>query len=248
MIPFLYEPGSSLIHRIDPRIKVLSILAFSTCLFFCGYAGLCMAAGFSVMAFHISRLPVLRFAKRLSAFAVLFAVIVCSRALTVAGEPFFCFAGIRITGTGFISGIVYCVRIVCLILIGELFVGTTSQSGIRAAIVWFLKPFPRKARTRAATLVTLTLSLLPLLFRQMQETDDALKSRCIEKRRNPFKRMLFRAWPPLRDSLIRADELAFALESRCYSELRTERKVRMRVRDCAAFSFVAAWCAAMVLL
>jgi energy-coupling factor transporter transmembrane protein EcfT len=68
---------------------------------------------------------------------------------------------------------------------------------------------------------SLTFVLIPLIFDQASEILDAQKARCIEGRKNPIQRMTFLAYPLLLHTFIRADEIVYAMESRCYSEDRT---------------------------
>jgi biotin transport system permease protein len=67
-------------------------------------------------------------------------------------------------------------------------------------------------------MVSLTLRFLPLLLHQAEEVRLAFRSRLGGKRRNPLARLRFYAVPILRKSLVRAEELAYALAARGYRD------------------------------
>jgi energy-coupling factor transporter transmembrane protein EcfT len=92
---------------------------------------------------------------------------------------------------------------------------------IRGAIYWFLRSLPFVPAARIATMFSLALTLIPLIFDQAATIREAQIARGIELVGNPLKRLYCLAWPVMRETFYRADELIMALESRCYSENRT---------------------------
>ena len=65
---------------------------------------------------------------------------------------------------------------------------------------------------------------------------NAQKSRCVELRKNPVKRVGFLAIPLLSRALGRADEIVYAMESRCYSEQRTRALFKTNKIDWLVFA------------
>jgi energy-coupling factor transporter transmembrane protein EcfT len=63
--------------------------------------------------------------------------------------------------------------------------------------------------------------LIPVIFDSYTEMMNAQKSRCVELQKNPIKRVNFIVFPLLSRTLRRTDEIVYAMESRCYSEVRT---------------------------
>ena len=98
---------------------------------------------------------------------------------------------------------------------------TTRPTEIKAAVEWFLKPFPAIPRARIGTMLGLLLRLIPLLTAQAAETMDAQRARGVENRKNPIYRLTWFAIPFLRRSFTAVDHLSMAMEARCYTDERT---------------------------
>lgn len=82
-------------------------------------------------------------------------------------------------------------------------------------------PVPFIPEVQVATMINLTFLLIPVIFDNYSEMMSAQKSRCIQLRKNPIKRVNFIVFPLLSRTLRRADEIVYAMESRCYCEERT---------------------------
>jgi len=80
-------------------------------------------------------------------------------------------------------------------------------------------------------MIGLTINFLPLLFDQANEILSAQKARGIEKQKNPIKRIRFLIYPLLVKTFQRVDEMAFAMEARCYTGNRTKKKVAITQQD-----------------
>ena len=113
-------------------------------------------------------------------------------------------------------------RLILMLMVSTVMVGTTPLPTIKHTIEWYLRPIPFIPEVQIATIINLTFVLLPGIFDSYAEMMNAGKARCIELRKNPVKRIKFIAFPLLTRSLRRADALVNAMESRCYSEIRTQ--------------------------
>ena len=72
---------------------------------------------------------------------------------------------------------------------------------------------------------------IPVILHQVRETVEAQKARCVEKRKNPMDRLKKIGLPLLRRTFQTADDLAVAMEARCYSENRTDPEFTANLRD-----------------
>jgi energy-coupling factor transporter transmembrane protein EcfT len=87
---------------------------------------------------------------------------------------------------------------------------------------------------RVATMLGLLVRFLPEVLRQASRTRQAQSARCIEMRKNPVRRLSLFAFALLRAVFIRAELLALAMETRCYSDSRTVPKLTAGPVDAAA--------------
>lgn len=199
---FHYLPGVTLLHRLDPRSKLLLILAavltaLSGSLL--QLSALCLYLG---LLFALAHLDPRRFGRELLVFALLAALIALPRAL--AGRP--------------AAGAIAAWRFLIVVLSGILFTATTSPRELHGTVQWLLRPLPGIRAGAVATHISLTLLFIPLLFDTIAEVREARKARYAEGLRNPLARIRGLAVPLLEKLLQQIDEVASAMESRCYRE------------------------------
>jgi energy-coupling factor transporter transmembrane protein EcfT len=80
-------------------------------------------------------------------------------------------------------------------------------------------------------MMNLTFVLFPVIFDKFAEMMAAQKARCVELRKNKIKRIIFTAAPLLSQTLRKAEEIAYAMESRCYTEERTKAVFQTKPQD-----------------
>ncbi len=107
-------------------------------------------------------------------------------------------------------------------LTGILFSTTTKSASVKGAVQWFLKPVPFVPEKRVAVMISLSLGFMPLILKQIKEISDAQKARCADLEKNPVKKIVRLILPLLKKTFISADSLVYAMESRCYSDDRTD--------------------------
>lgn len=107
-------------------------------------------------------------------------------------------------------------------LTGLLFSSTTKPSSVKSAVQWFLKPVPFVPEKRVAVMISLSLAFMPVILKQAKAISDAQKARCADLQKNPVKRIIRLIYPLLRKTFLSADSLVLAMESRCYSDDRTD--------------------------
>jgi energy-coupling factor transporter transmembrane protein EcfT len=213
---FHYLPGNSLIHRLDSRIKLVCMIWFSvTTSFMVETPDYLILTAVLLGAFWMSGLPVLRLIRELRYFYILILMVVIIQACSVPGTPFL-IRGISMEGLK--SGLFFGWRLILVIIIGIIFTGTTRLSSLRNAVEWLLRPLPFIPAARVGTMISLTFVLIPLIFDQAAAISDAQKARCVEGRKNPVQRISLLVFPLLTRIFIQADEMALAMESRCYTE------------------------------
>jgi len=174
-----------------------------------------------VFALLIAKLPFKALLKDLKYFGILIFIVIVVNAFNIPGDPIpnFPITGISIQGV--LTGLRFAGRLTIIIIVCAVITGTTPLMTLRNVIEWFLRPLPYVPEVRIATMINLTFTLIPLIFDSFAEMMNAQKARCVELRKNPIERIKFIVFPLLNQTLRRADEIAYAMEARCYSEVRT---------------------------
>lgn len=229
---FHYLPQKSIIHLLDGRIKLSCMICFSIVITAATKA-LDLTILTCVLFFTLigAKLPIKKLLSEIRYFLFLISMIVIVHSLSIPGAPISNIPIPGLTWEGLRSGLFFGWRIILIILVCAVLTGTTSLATLKSAIEWFLRPVPFVRETRVGTMFSLTFVLIPLIFDQASEMLDAQKSRCIEGRKNPIKRITFLVFPLLLQTFRRADEMVLAMESRCYSEDRTPAEFKTNLRD-----------------
>jgi len=196
-----------------------------------------------MLAIWAAKLPFGALLKDMRFFGVLILIVFISNAFLIPGEPIPNFPIANISQQGVITGLRFAGRLTLIIMACSVISGTTSLSSLRNAVEWILRPFPFISEVRIATMVSLTFILIPLIFDNYIEIMDAQKSRCIQLQKKPALRIKYISFPLLTQTFRRADEIINAMESRNYSEVRTQVELYTKKADW----LILALCAAVLL-
>ena len=219
-----YFPGRSLLHRLDPRMKLVLTLLFIVVVFLPqNWAGLGAVAAFTLLCVTLSRLP-LRLMWR-SVRPVLLLVLFTSLLnmfYITGGTPLLDLGPIHITSRGVGTAVFIAVRIVCLLMGSSLLTYTTTPTALTDAIERLLSPL-RVIRVNAhelAMMMTIALRFIPTLIEETEKIMNAQKARGAMLDSGTFTQRIKALVPILIPLFIsafrRADELAMAMECRCY--------------------------------
>lgn len=239
---FRYVAGTSRIHRMDPRFKLAAVMLLSVAAGLANHlfklVGLTLFLIVITAVAEISGKMIIGELKRF-AFFLLAAVLI--QAWGSPGTPPLTgghWLGLTWEGLG--MGLVYAWRLAAVLLIGVLFTGTTRVARIRDAVFWFLQWIPGVPADRVATMFSLILTLIPLVFNQAALIQEAQVTRGSETVTNPLRRLRYLAWPVIRQTLRRADALVLAMEARCYSEQKAPPLFHATWHDWAYFGLTLA--------
>ena len=253
-------PGNSPVHRCDPRLKILLVIAYIVILFtvtnFLGLAlSILLLAGLYLMA-HIPLKLILKSLKPIMPIVV-FTAVLNLFFMGGEGEPLVSFWVFRIYKEGVAYAIFMAVRIVALIAGTSLLTYTTSPIVLTDAIERLLRPFAKLHMPvhELAMMMTIALRFIPTLIEETDKIISAQKARGADLESGGLMqraRALIPILIPLFvSSFRRADELALAMECRCYrgGEGRTRMKqLHMGPLDAAASGAVAFCLAAVIAL
>ena len=251
-----YFPGSSLIHRLDPRFKIIITFIYILMLF-TGSSVVCLAVGavYTVGVVILSRIPVKMFwksVKPLLPFLILTALL---NLFLVSGDTVFHWRFIKITDGGINISVFMLIRIVLLIAGSSLLTYTTSPITLTDAIERLMSPLKilRFPVHELAMMMSIALRFIPTLIEETDKIMSAQKARGAEIDTGSFitraKNMVSILVPLFISSFRRADELATAMECRCYNggEGRTRlRQLRSAPRDYIALAITLLFYAAAI--
>ncbi len=256
-----YYPAESFVHKMDARIKILAAIAYIVAVFlvksfhFLGFAA-CFV--FVLIATLFAKVPfgkVLRSIKGILFFVIFSAVIQIF--FNQGGKELFSWWIIRITDEGLLNAAFIFLRISLIVLGASLLTLTTSPVEIADGIESLLKPlswlkFPVH---EFALIMSIALRFIPTLMEETDRIIKAQKSRGADfESGNVFKRakaLVPVMIPLLVSSFRREEELADAMDARCYSGSKNRtryKKMKMTYRDLIGAGFVAALIAGVVLL
>ncbi len=220
-----YFPGSSLLHRMDPRIKIVLTLAFILLIFFCkNFWALGMMTGFLLIGMLISGVPMKMLIKSLRAILLIICITAVLNLFYITdGNLLFPNTFIKVTDKGLFTAIFMAVRISCLIIGSSLMTFTTTPTMLTDAIERLLSPlkiFKIQVHT-LAMMMTLALRFIPTLVEEIDKIMNAQKARGADLESGNLidraKALVPILVPLFVSSFRRAYELAFAMECRCYT-------------------------------
>ena len=240
-----FFPGESLIHRLDPRFKIVMTLLYILMLF-TGSHILCLAVGtvYTVMAIALSKIPLkmfLKSVKPLLPFLVITAAI--NLFLVNTGDVLFRWKFLKITEDGLNISLFMIIRIVLLIMGSSLLTYTTSPIALTDAIERLLSPLKKLHFPvhELAMMMSIALRFIPTLIEETDKIISAQKARGAEIDTGSMitraKNMVSILVPLFVSSFRRADELATAMECRCYNG--GEGRTRLRQLKAAPRDFIA---------
>ncbi|MBQ3365466.1 MAG: energy-coupling factor transporter transmembrane protein EcfT [Acidaminococcaceae bacterium] len=243
-----YYPGNSFIHRLDPRTKILSTLLLIVAVFLAnaaiGYAVLCAMVLFIILLSGLPFMLVLKSVKPLLFIIVLTLVL---HAVMGQGEHvLYQWKFIKVTEEGLQLGVQMAMRLILLLMISSILTFTTSPIVLTDGIEALLRPFRiiGVPAHELAMMMTIALRFIPTL---MEETDRIIKAQTARGADFSGGNLLVRAKnmlpilvPLFISAFRRADDLAVAMEARCYrgGEGRTRmHQLAYRSGDVMAFVF-----------
>lgn len=218
-----YFPGDSVVHRLDPRIKIILTFVLIISLFTAsnlkGY-GIC--AVFVLGQLALSQVPVKYIFKGLRPLLFILLLTILVNMFMVPGEVIYNVGPLGITWEGLTQAGRMATRLVLLVMGASLLTLTTSPIALTDGIEKLLNPFRRLGLPahELAMMMTIALRFIPTL---LDETDKIMKAQMARGADFESGNLLRRAKnlvpllvPLFISAFRRADELALAMESRCY--------------------------------
>ena len=219
-----YYPTQSVIHRLDPRIGLLAVLIWVTMLFFVtNFVGYIFAALCLVAVIKLSQVPPKFMFRGLKGIIFILMFTVVLNVFFAPGEIILLeFGIIKITYEGIILALKMGIRLILLLVGCSLLTLTTSPIQLTDAIENALKPLKKIGvpAHEIAMMMTIALRFIPTLLEEMDKIMKAQSARGADfdtgNLAQRAKSLIPILVPLFISSFRRADELAMAMEARCY--------------------------------
>ena len=243
-----YFPGNSLIHRLDPRTKLIALIFYIIALFSAGdWLSYCLVFLFLASCICISQIPVKAFVRGMKPLMLILVFTgILNLFFTPGDTALFSFWRITVTLEGVTRAIFMIARILLLISGTFLLTYTTSPISLTDGLESLLSPL-KKLRFpvhELSMMMCIALRFIPTLIEETNKIMSAQKARGADFENGSLMKRVKALIPILVPLFIsafrRADELATAMECRCYhgGEGRTKMKL-LRYKRCDYLSFFA---------
>ena len=243
-----YYQADSVLHRLDPRVKLIATFVYVISLFvvnnLIGY-GICFL--FLALAIGLSKVPVKFMLRGMKAILFLLIITVIFNLFLTPGETLVSFWVFKITKEGVKMAFTMAVRLSMLIVGSSVMTLTTTPNNLTDGLESVMKPL-KKIKVpvhEIAMMMSIALRFIPIL---LEETDKIMKAQIARgadfESGNLFKKaksMVPLLVPLFISAFRRANDLAMAMEARCYQggEGRTKMKPLIyRKRDGIAYVIV----------
>ena len=251
-----FYPADSILHRLDPRVKFIGTFLFLISLFvadsFWGYA---LATVFLAAAIGLSKVPVKFMLKGLKPLFIILLITVLFNLFLIPGEVLWSAGFLKITREGVVQAVKIGIRLIYLVIGSSIMTLTTTPNQLTDGLERLLRPL-NKLHVPVhdiAMMMSIALRFIPIL---LEETDKIMKAQIargadfengnlIQKAKNMVPLLV----PLFISAFRRANDLAMAMEARCYhgGDNRTQMKpLCYKKRDHMAYVILAAYLAVAI--
>lgn len=254
-----YYPADSVVHKLDPRVKLFATMIYIIALFlYKGFAGFALITLFLIGAIKLSKVPFKYMMKGLKAIIMLLVITATFNLFMTPGDVvFWKYKMFQITDKGIITAATMTLRLIYLIIGTSLMTLTTTPNQLTDGLEKSLAPLNKiKIPVHAiAMMMSIALRFMPILI---EETDKIMKAQMargvdfehgnlITKAKNMVPILV----PLFVSAFRRADDLAMAMEARCYTggKGRTKMKpLKYAKEDHIAYLIIFAFLVGVILL
>lgn len=234
-----YFPGDTVIHKLDPRVKIFTTFAFIISLFFINkFYPYLLVLGFIMAIIKLSGIPFKYVFKGLKPLRFILIITFVINVFMTKGVVLFSIGPLSVTKEGLEQAIFMALRLIFLIMGTSILTLTTSPISLTDGIEKILSPLKviGLPAHELAMMMTIALRFIPTL---LEETDKIMKAQMARGADFESGNILNRAKnlvpllvPLFVNAFRRADELAMAMEARCYrggenrtrlNEIKTDR-------------------------
>ena len=218
-----YYPADSVIHRLDPRVKLAGTLIFIITIFIINDpAAYVFAALFLGFVIVLSKVPFRYMVKGLKTIVIILLFTVALNLFLTPGTEIWRFHFLKITREGVVLAVKMAVRFIFLILGASLMTLTTTPNHLTDGLEKSLSPFRKIGLPvhEIAMMMSIALRFIPILLEETDKIMKAQQARCADFESGNLvqraKSLVPVLVPLFISSFRRANDLAMAMEARCY--------------------------------
>lgn len=240
-----YYQADSVIHKLDPRVKLVATIGFIISLFIVQHGwGYLVAAAFLAMIIRLSKVPFKYMIKGMKAIVFLLLLTVVFNLFLTPGEPLISLWKLTITKEGLRTASLMAIRLIFLIIGSSVMTLTTTPNNLTDGMEKLMNPLKvfKVPVHEVAMMMSIALRFIPVL---LEETDKIMKAQIargadfesgnlIKKAKSLVPLLV----PLFISAFRRANDLALAMEARCYrgGDHRTKMKpLKYERRDRLAY-------------
>ena len=252
-----YYPADSVIHKLDPRVKLFATLIYIIALFtFRGIVGLVIITAALAAVIYLSKVPFGYMVKGLRAIIILMIITAMFNLFLTSGDVTLWKWGVfQISDTGIKNAILMIIRLTYLIIGTSLMTLTTTPNqltdGLEKSLRWLSKI--HVPVHEIAMMMSIALRFIPILIEETNKIMKAQMARGADFEGGKFlekiKNMVPLLVPLFVSAFRRADDLAMAMEARCYNggDGRTKMKpLKYQKADHISYLFIFAFLALVI--
>ena len=219
-----YYPADSLLHYMDPRVKLMGTLVWIIALFVMdNIPSFILVTGFLILIIRLSHVPFSFMAKGLRSIMILVLIAAIFNIFFTPGNAVFEWKAITITDAGIYNAVIMMVRMFYLIIGSAIMTLTTTPNNLTDGLETALAPLSalHVPVHEIAMMMSIALRFIPILIdetnkimkAQMARGADFESGNIITKAKNMIPLLV----PLFVSAFRRANDLALAMEARCYS-------------------------------
>ena len=236
-----YYPADSVIHKLDPRVKLFATLLFIISLFsFRNVWGFLVATIFMFSFIHFSKVPLGYMVKGLKAIVILMIITAIFNLFLTNGKELVSFWIFTITYEGLRNAILMAIRLTYLILGTSVMTLTTTPNELTDGLEKSLSPLNRihVPVHEIAMMISIALRFIPTIIEETMRIMNSQKSRGVDFEEGKLKEKIMAIVslivPLFSVAFQRADDLANAMEARGYNPSGTRtryKQLKYEMRD-----------------
>ena len=240
-----YMPLDSVVHKMDPRSKIMIMLFLMVAIFIpAGVLGYVIIGIFILLSLYLSKLNIKYALRTMKPMLWMMAFLLVINLLVIkTGTPLFSIKGFIIYSDAVNQTLYIVVRLMLMVIITTVLTATTKPLDLTLGIEKLLKPFEKIGVPAhiIAMMISIALRFIPTLIEETQRIMNAQASRGVDLENGSIKEKIMAILslivPLFVSAFDRADQLANAMEARGYdpSRQRTRYKVlKMQTIDYAS--------------
>jgi len=244
-----YLPGETIVHHLDPRVKIVAVVLMSLLIFTAPAAGIALISLFLASVLATARLSLAQTAAAVRPVAIFMTLIFLMHLFLTEGQPLLSLAPLplRITREGLAQGAYVTWQFACLVIVAAILTMTTLPSDLVGGIERLLRPLQRVGipSQDIAVMISMALRFMPMLLEEYERLRMAHMARGADFTTGSLalriRAVAALTIPLLLSAFRRADELALAMEARGYRRgpRTTLRELKLTGTDFAAFAVMA---------